>query len=145
MTETDRQRIDKWLWFARVVKTRALAQTLATSGHVRLNGRKVDAASQAVKPGDVLTIGMGGHVKVLKVVSFAARRGSYPEAVTLYEDLSPAPVRREEASEDDGSDGKAGDEAESGVMAGVSPRAVRGEGRPTKRDRRRFVRFADEG
>lgn len=88
MTAADRQRLDKWLWFARLVKTRTLAQELAQSGRVRLNGRKVDSAAQAVKIGDVLTIGLHGRVRVLAVRAFAERRGGAPEAVTLYEDLA---------------------------------------------------------
>lgn len=90
MADEDRQRIDKWLWFARVVKTRALAQDLAESGRVRLNGRKVAASSQNVRVGDVLTIGIAGRVRVLKVAGFAERRGSHPDALALYEDLAPS-------------------------------------------------------
>jgi ribosome-associated heat shock protein Hsp15 len=121
-----RQRIDKWLWFARVVKTRALAQDLAQSGHVRLNGRKVDAPSQAVKTGDVLTIGLRGQVRVLKVLGFAERRGSYPAALSLFEDLSPPPPPAGAAEAVEG--------------RSEAPAPVRGEGRPTKRDRRRYDR-----
>ena len=58
---SDRQRIDKWLVYARVVKTRTLGQALAASGHVRLNGRKIDDPAQPVKAGDVLTIGLHGR------------------------------------------------------------------------------------
>ena len=87
----DRQRIDKWLWFARVVKTRDLAKSLAESGHVRLNGRRVDAAAQAVKIGDVLTIGINGGVRILKVAGFAERRQAAPLAGLTYDDLSPKP------------------------------------------------------
>lgn len=133
MSAADRQRIDKWIWFARVVKTRALAQDLAQSGHVRLNGRKVDAAAQPVKLGDVLTIGLRGRVRILKVVGFTERRGGFPEARTLYEDLSPDPVGPEDADagEDDGGAAPA--------PISAAPVPVRGGGRPTKRDRRRMA------
>lgn len=87
----DRQRIDKWLWFARVVKTRALAQDLAESGRVRLNGRKIDAAAQPVRIGDVLTIAVAGRVRVLEVRGFAERRGGAPEARTLFLDRLSGP------------------------------------------------------
>ena len=138
MSDDGRQRIDKWLWFARVVKTRSLAQDLAASGHVRLNGRKVDAASQAVKRGDVLTIGVAGRVRVLKVVDFAERRGSYPDALKLYEDLAPAPARP-------GADGEPADgDGPPATPASGEAVPVRGEGRPTKRDRRRLDRFETE-
>lgn len=87
-----RQRIDKWLWHARVVKTRSLAQDLARSGHVRVNRERVAAASATVRTGDVLTITLDRRVLVLRVLGFAERRGPAPEARRLYEDLSPAPV-----------------------------------------------------
>ena len=56
----DRQRIDKWLWHARVVRTRSAAAALAASGHVRINGQRIDAASRAVRPGDVVTVEVEG-------------------------------------------------------------------------------------
>lgn len=115
---SDRQRIDKWLVYARVVKTRTLGQALAASGHVRLNGRKIDDPAQPVKAGDVLTIGLHGTVRVLKVLDFAERRGSFSVASQLYEDLTP-PAAPE-------------------VGDGSGPVAEAGDGRPTKRDRRRF-------
>jgi ribosome-associated heat shock protein Hsp15 len=83
----DRQRIDKWLWFARVVRTRPLAQDLATSGRVRVNGRKIDLASAAVRIGDVLTIGLAGRVRVLRIAGFAGRRGSPADAAALYDEI----------------------------------------------------------
>ncbi|WP_245293298.1 RNA-binding S4 domain-containing protein [Mongoliimonas terrestris] len=147
----DRQRIDKWLWFARMAKTRPVAQTLAESGHVRVNGRKIDASAHPVRIGDVLTIGLRGEVRVLKVLSFAARRGAYPEARLLYKDLAPRPDATPAGdapdleSDDDG--GPAGSPSPVAPIAagGEKPRPVRGEGRPTKRDRRRFDRFDPDG
>jgi ribosome-associated heat shock protein Hsp15 len=87
----DRQRIDKWLWHARVVRTRAAAADLAASGHVRINGRRVDAPSRAVWPGDVVTVALDRAVRVLKVVAFAERRGSADDARSLCEALEPSP------------------------------------------------------
>lgn len=83
----ERQRIDKWLWHARVVKTRADAASLVTSGHVRLNGVREKSPGHAVKPGDVLTIALDRTVRVLKVIGFAERRGDAPSARALYTDL----------------------------------------------------------
>jgi ribosome-associated heat shock protein Hsp15 len=89
-----RQRLDKWLWYARLAKTRTLAQRLAVSGHVRINRDKTDSASQPVKTGDVLTVALPGGVRVLKIVATGERRGPAAEARLLYEDLSPpAPPR----------------------------------------------------
>jgi ribosome-associated heat shock protein Hsp15 len=87
----DRQRIDKWLWHARVVRTRAAAADLAASGHVRINGRRVDAPSRAVRPGDVVTVALDRAVRVLKVRAFAERRGSADDARALRETLEPPP------------------------------------------------------
>lgn len=85
------QRIDKWLFFARIVKSRTLAQKLATSGAVRVNREKIVQSSRLVRPGDVLTVALDRQVRVLKIVDPGMRRGPAPEAQLLYEDLSPAP------------------------------------------------------
>ena len=125
----DRQRIDKWLWHARVVRTRSAAAALAASGHVRLNSRRIDAASQIVRAGDVVTIALDRTVRVLKVAGFSERRGSADDAQALYEDLSPTPRR-------------ADPESKSPPVAEREP----GAGRPTKRERRAIGRFTgDEG
>lgn len=86
----DRMRIDRWLWHARVVKTRALGAKLAQSGHVRINGRRIDAAGRAVRRDDVLTIALQNAVRVLKVVGFGERRGPATEARRLYDELGAA-------------------------------------------------------
>lgn len=86
----DRVRIDKWLWFARLAKTRTLAQKLAVSGRVRVNRRKTDNAARPVKAGDVLTIAFDSGVRVLRIAAIGSHRGPAKEAKLLYEDLSPA-------------------------------------------------------
>ena len=83
-----RLRIDKWLWHARVAKTRSLAAKLVTEGHVRLNGVRAEAAAKSVKPGDVLTIALERTVRVYRIVALGERRGPASEAQTLYDDLS---------------------------------------------------------
>jgi ribosome-associated heat shock protein Hsp15 len=83
----DRQRIDKWLWHARVVRTRSAAAGLAASGHVRINGQRIHSPSRAVRGGDVVTVALQGAVRVLKVSHFAERRGSASDARTLWEDV----------------------------------------------------------
>jgi ribosome-associated heat shock protein Hsp15 len=82
-----RQRIDKWLWHARVVRTRSAAADLAASGHVRLNGLRIDAASRAVRAGDVVTVALDRSIRVLRVTGFAERRGPPAAARALYEDV----------------------------------------------------------
>jgi ribosome-associated heat shock protein Hsp15 len=122
----DRQRIDKWLWHARVVRTRSAAAALATSGHVRVNGQRVLTASRAVRPGDVVTVALDRAVRMLKVIGFAERRSSAEAARALCEDVAPLPNRL--------------------VAHASAPPAPRepGAGRPTKRERRAIVRFTGE-
>jgi ribosome-associated heat shock protein Hsp15 len=81
-------RIDKWLWHARFHKSRVLAQGAATSGHIRLNGRRIEKASVEVKPGDTLTLPRGREVVVVRIVACGIRRGPATEAQTLYETLN---------------------------------------------------------
>ncbi|MCE9651192.1 MAG: RNA-binding S4 domain-containing protein [Parvibaculum sp.] len=116
------QRIDRWLWFTRLIKSRTLAATLVTSGKLRLNGERIAKPSRNVKPGDVLTFPIGHHVRVIKVLAPGTRRGPAPEAQTLYEDLAPPEPHKATAP----------DQA-----------AVRdaGSGRPTKRERRQTDAF----
>jgi ribosome-associated heat shock protein Hsp15 len=84
----DHQRIDKWLWHARVVRTRTDAAALAASGRVRRNGVRVDAASRAVKPGDVLTIVLDRGVRLLRILRLAQRR-AVKAGRMLYEEMGP--------------------------------------------------------
>ncbi|WP_076864052.1 RNA-binding S4 domain-containing protein [Bradyrhizobium mercantei] len=83
----DRQRLDKWLWHARVVKARTSAAELVASGHVRINGTREKSPGHAVKAGDVVTVALDNSVRVLKVIGFAERRGDASSARVLYEDL----------------------------------------------------------
>lgn len=83
----ERQRLDKWLWHARVVKARTSAAALVEAGHVRINGIRERAPGHGVKLGDVLTIGLDRSVRVLKVIGFAERRGDAAAARVLYDEL----------------------------------------------------------
>ena len=116
----DRQRIDKWLWHARVVRTRSAAAALSDSGLVRINSARIDTSSRPVRPGDVVTIALDRNVRILKVIGFAERRGSAEIARVLYEDLTPPPEPPKEPP--------AGGRDE-------------GAGRPTKRERREIDRL----
>jgi ribosome-associated heat shock protein Hsp15 len=88
----ERQRLDKWLWHARVVRARASAAALIEAGHVRVNGVREKAPGHSVKAGDVVTVGLDRTVRILKVTAFAERRGDASAAVLLYDDLQ---VKRE--------------------------------------------------
>ncbi len=118
----DRQRIDKWLWHARVVRTRTAAASLVEAGHVRVNGMRTPAPSHAVRPGDVITIALDRRVRILKVAAYAERRGSADIARALFEDLTPPPAAMPEKDDQ---------------PAMRDP----GSGRPTKRERRETDRL----
>ncbi|MDH3581527.1 MAG: RNA-binding S4 domain-containing protein [Hyphomicrobiales bacterium] len=116
------QRLDKWLWFARIVKSRTLATALVSSGRVRVNARRVSRPSRMVRAGDVITAAIHGRVRVLKIVGPGSRRGPASEAQALYDDISPpAPPRGPRPLPFD-----------------APAHRERGAGRPTKRDRRRI-------
>ena len=89
----DRQRLDKWLWFARFAKSRTLAAKLVTEGFVRVNGDRTDSAAKAIGVGDVLTIAAPRTTVVVRIEALGARRGPAPEARLLYSDLATAPDR----------------------------------------------------
>jgi ribosome-associated heat shock protein Hsp15 len=84
----ERQRIDKWLWHARVVRTRESAAKLVTAGHVRVNGAKVRAPAAPVRRGDAVTVALDHSVRVMRVCGFASRRGGAEEAGRLFADLA---------------------------------------------------------
>jgi len=86
--DLDRQRIDKWLWHARMVRTRTDAAALTTAGFVRLNGKRMTAAAHPVRVGDVVTLALDRSVRVLQVEGFCGRRGGAPVARALYRDLT---------------------------------------------------------
>jgi ribosome-associated heat shock protein Hsp15 len=83
----ERQRIDRWLWHARLVRTRGAAAALAGGGFVRVNGTRIDAPGRMVRPGDVITVALDRGVRVVRVMGFVERRGPAITAATLYQDL----------------------------------------------------------
>ena len=86
--EIDRQRIDRWLWHARLVRTRSDAAALAGSGYVRVNGVRIDTPGRMVRAGDVITVALDRRVRVVKVRGFRERRGPAGTGDTLYEELT---------------------------------------------------------
>lgn len=123
-------RIDKWLWYARFLKSRTLAAALSGSGKLRLNSEVVRKSHQVLKIGDVLTFPLGNHIRVIRVEALASRRGPAMEAQALYEDLDPP---QKKVTEED---------AASRAM--VVARRDRGSGRPTKTERRATDRLRTE-
>ncbi len=82
------QRVDKWLWFARIVKSRSLAARLVEEGQVRLNRIKIAKPGHEVAEGDVLTLAVHGRVRVLRIRACAPRRGPAAAARCLYDELA---------------------------------------------------------
>ncbi|MDP1669439.1 RNA-binding S4 domain-containing protein [Phaeovulum sp.] len=93
--EAARIRLDKWLWQARLAKTRPLAQAMVSAGHVRINGQRGDKPGRAIGPGDVLTLRLSGGVRVLRVVGCGTRRGPAPEAEMLYQEITFGATRQD--------------------------------------------------
>jgi ribosome-associated heat shock protein Hsp15 len=122
-----RQRIDKWLFFSRAVKSRSLAAKLVVAGRVRINRDKAPQASDLVRPGDVLTITLERRIFVWKVLGTGTRRGPAEEARLLYEDMSPPPAPKGEA-----------------VPDAIPALREAGSGRPTKKQRRETDRLLGE-
>ena len=80
-------RIDRFLFFIRLVKSRTLAQALVETGHVRIDGRRVEKSSDEVRIGSIVALPLRGRVRVLRVLSLPQRRGPAPEARSCYEEL----------------------------------------------------------
>ncbi|SNS82705.1 ribosome-associated heat shock protein Hsp15 [Sphingomonas laterariae] len=83
-------RIDKFLWFVRLAKTRNVAQAIVTAGRIRVAGRIIERAHAQVHVGDILTFPLHGRVRVIRVEAIPERRGPAPEAQSCYTDLAPA-------------------------------------------------------
>jgi ribosome-associated heat shock protein Hsp15 len=84
-------RLDKWLWQARFVKSRSLAAELIEAGAVRVNGTRVTRPGRDIAAGDVLTLPLGGRIRVVRILALGQRRGPATEAQTLYTDLDSGP------------------------------------------------------
>jgi ribosome-associated heat shock protein Hsp15 len=116
------QRVDKWLWFARIAKSRSVAQGLIVAGRVRINGVRASKSSATIKLFDALTIIHGGTVCVLRVLSLGKRRGPFDAAKGLYDDITESDPR---------------EAARAGAMGLWSNASA---GKPDKRERRRLNR-----
>ena len=124
-----KERLDKFLFFSRAIKSRTLAQKIIETGVIRVNSEKTIASDHKVGAGDVLTMAIHNRIVVWKILDAGTRRGPASEAATLYEDLSPPVLPRSERSPYD---------------AAMAQRDE-GAGRPTKKERRDTDRLRDEG
>ena len=124
----EKQRLDKWLFFSRAIKSRTLAQKLIESGVVRVNSERTIDSDHKVGAGDVLTMMVNRRLLVWRILDAGTRRGPASEAALLYEDLSPPPVTRSQTVPEP-------------RLAERDP----GSGRPTKKERRDTDRLREEG
>ena len=89
-------RIDRFLFFIRLVKSRTLAQAVVDEGHLRIDGKRVEKSSEEVRVGSVVALPLRGHVRVLRVLAVPARRGPASEARACYEELTQGNPRPSE-------------------------------------------------
>jgi ribosome-associated heat shock protein Hsp15 len=80
-------RIDRFLFFIRLTKSRTLAQAVIDEGHIRIDGRRVEKPTQDVRVGSTIALPLHGEVRVLRVLELPARRGPAAEARACYEEL----------------------------------------------------------
>jgi ribosome-associated heat shock protein Hsp15 len=126
--DTDRVRLDKWLWAARFFKTRSLATDAVDGGKVEVNGERAKPA-KAVKPGDEIRLRQGPYEHVLVVRQLSERRGPASTAQTLYDETQASRDARERLA---------------AQLKMAPPTFVYEEkGRPTKKDRRDLARLID--
>jgi ribosome-associated heat shock protein Hsp15 len=121
-----RQRIDKWLFFARMAKSRSLAQAHVQGGHIRINGERIVQPSHGVKPGDRVELTLERRDVVLVVRLPGTRRGPFEEAKLLYEDVTPP------------------EDETKRLTAFEQAQRPPGAGRPTKRERRAIDRLMSD-
>jgi len=122
-------RLDKWLWAARFFKTRSIAADAAGGGKVQLNGERAKPA-KPVKVGDQLVVRSGDYEWTINVVALSERRGPATVAQGLYEEIEQSRLAREEKA--------AQLKAERRAMPEFN------RGRPSKRDRRKIIRFRQD-
>lgn len=121
MSETDRVRLDKWLWAARFYKTRSLAGEDIGHGRISINGQ-VAKASREPRVGDEVQMRQGPVLRTVKVLALSASRGPAPVAQMLYEETPESIAARLKAAET--------------RRLGAEPANAIEQGRPTKRNRR---------
>jgi ribosome-associated heat shock protein Hsp15 len=126
--ESDRVRLDKWLWAARFFKTRSLATEAVTGGKADVNGERAKPA-KAIKPGDEVRLRVGPYEHILIVRALGERRGSAAVAQTLYEETEASIREREKLAAQ--------------LKLAPAPFVFEEKGRPTKKDRRDLARFID--
>jgi len=139
--QPESQRLDKWLWFARVARTRTLAAGLVTNGRVRVNRVRTTKPAQVVKIDDVITVSVARGVRVLRILGAGSRRGPASEAAGLFDEIVPLQSNVKQAqAPSSGSHDHTQTSGDTGAGQG-GPVVEAGSGRPTKKDRRTLDRL----
>jgi ribosome-associated heat shock protein Hsp15 len=87
--DAEGRRLDQWLWFARLTKSRSLAARMVAAGGVALNGAVVRKPNRAVRIGDQIALAQGEYRRTVQVLALGSRRGPANEARGLYRDIAP--------------------------------------------------------
>lgn len=124
MTSTPAMRLDKWLWAARFVKTRALAVEQIDKGRVTVNGAPAKPGRD-IRPGDRLELRLGPLTRTIDVLALSPQRGPAPIAQSLYAETADSVAERERQAQQ--------------RRLGTEPALAIEQGRPTKRDRRQLA------
>jgi ribosome-associated heat shock protein Hsp15 len=85
-------RLDKFLWFARLTKTRSLAQRAIAEGHVRINGDRITCTHALAQLGQTVTLTLNDRLRVIQINALPSRRGPAPEAQDCYSELVASQV-----------------------------------------------------
>jgi ribosome-associated heat shock protein Hsp15 len=119
-------RLDKWLWCARLFKTRSLAAEACQAGKVKVREHAAKP-SHELKPGEVITVQLSHIKKTVEVVGLVRNRVSPPQVPDVYTDLTPPEVY---------------EQLQFKKEFGFEQRD-RGIGRPTKKERRQIIHLKD--
>ena len=113
-------RLDIYLYYIRIFKSRSLATKFVTSNRLRISGQVTQKSHKLISIGDVLTMTINNNIKILKVMDIPKRRGPYSEALNFYEDITP--IENSKKTKDNK----------------LNINFVERVGRPTKRERRQI-------
>ena len=116
-------RLDIYLYYIRIFKSRSLATKFILTNRLRISGQVTQKPHKMISVGDVLTMTINDNIKILKVLDIPSRRGPYPESLNFYEDITPIEIISKKES------------------SNIDIKFVERVGRPTKRERRQTDRL----
>ena len=116
-------RLDIYLYYIRLFKSRSIATKFILTNRLRISGQVTQKPHKMISVGDVLTMTINDNIKILKVLDIPSRRGPYPESLNFYEDITPIEIIPKKKS------------------SNIDIKFVERVGRPTKRERRQTDRL----